>query len=628
MASTHCSVGPPSLSADLKQVGHLQPEGAGYPNDSLLLGAILSLTALLYAATLRFGFVYDDHSQIVDNATVQSWRFVPQYFRAQVWGYLYPGMPGNYYRPLNVLWFRLNDALFGLHPAAWHATTILLHLAVVTLIYRLARRLSGKPLVAAFTALLFAVHPMRHEVVGWVSGSTESLWSVLFLAAFLAYLKSRDGRCVLWMASSCALYAAALMSKETAIMLPVIVFAHAWIYGGAEPERTSEFPAKRLPQAVGLGAVYVPVAMAYLAVRIRVLQGFSHPGNLPAKTFLFTLPSVVLFYIKQWLLPVHLAEFYDLPLRSRFNVAHVLLPVLGLVALLLAVWFWRGRMGPREVAFSVAWTFTLLLPALDLPNVPELVHDRYFYLPSFGACLLLGLLMERLAHGAVVFGLPRKWMLATLGLLVLLSYDTARATRYWMDDYALFEHSYQIAPKNTTVRNNYAKELEFAGDYSHALPMMESLLQEQPNNWLANYNLGQLLYELRVLPASRHYLERARELAPAMPESYIQLGLIDLKTNQLQDAEANMRRAVMLRPYEAPFHFALGGVLLQQGKCNEARAEFAEALVLKPGMPHAQEQIEKCANGATTEHGSPSAATSSTIGGQTFAQPSNGANPK
>ena len=42
--------------------------------------------------------------------------------------------------------------------------------------------------------------------------------------------------------------------------------------------------------------------------------------------------------------------------------------------------------------------------------------------------------------------------------------------------------------------------------------------------------MGQMLYELQQLPAAQHYVERARDLAPAMPESYVQLGLIALKT--------------------------------------------------------------------------------------------------
>ncbi len=193
-------------------------------NEQTLLGGVLALTALVYVATLRFDFVYDDQNQIVRNALVQSWQFVPGYFKGHQWMTLFPNASANYYRPLNFLWFRLNDAIFGLAPAGWHAMAILLHLAVTYLAYQVARRVTGRPLVAALTALLFGIHPTRHEVVAWVSGTTESLWALFFFAAFLAYLISRVSDRLRWMAVSCGCYAAGLLAKETAIVLPIVDF--------------------------------------------------------------------------------------------------------------------------------------------------------------------------------------------------------------------------------------------------------------------------------------------------------------------------------------------------------------------------------------------------------------------
>ncbi len=118
--------------------GRLKTEGSAAPlNESTLLGGVLALTALLYAATLHFDFVYDDQNAIVRNPMVRSWRFVPGYFLGKEWPTtLFPNAAANYYRPLNVLWYRINDAVFGLNPVGWHATTILLHLLATFLVYR------------------------------------------------------------------------------------------------------------------------------------------------------------------------------------------------------------------------------------------------------------------------------------------------------------------------------------------------------------------------------------------------------------------------------------------------------------------------------------------------------------
>ena len=195
----------------------------------------------------------------------------------RVWQSLFPNSPGNYYRPINLLWFRINDALFGLRPEGWHATTLLLHVLATYLVYVLARRLTERPLVAAATALVFGAHPMRHGVVAWVSGSTESLWAVCFLGAFLAYLQSREGRRIRWMAASCVLYAIALLSKETAIMLPAMVFMHSVIFGDQPADCAKDAATK---WRAYLAAYFERCAnSACLCSGSRSLRGCAHHGS-------------------------------------------------------------------------------------------------------------------------------------------------------------------------------------------------------------------------------------------------------------------------------------------------------------------------------------------------------------
>jgi protein O-mannosyl-transferase len=578
----------------------LQTDGErGALSDSTLLAGVLAFTAVLYAATIRFQFVYDDQGYIVENVLVHSWRFVPMYFQGHVWQYLFPGAPANYYRPLNLLWTRCNDALFGLHPAGWHVLAIALHLCATALVFFVARRLTGRPLVAAFTALLFGVHPVHHEVVAWVSGTTESVWSVFFFLSFLAYLKSRESHRARWLAASCALYAAALLAKEPAIVLPALVCAHAWFYGDESQEEGAlqqSFRARAL-RLLWLGSIYVPVAIVYLAVRVHVLHGFSHPQvSVPTRVLLLTIPSVLFFYVKQWLLPIRFAEFYPLPLAMRFDVAHVLLPFLGLLVVGGALWLARKTLGKREVGFAIAWMFLTLLPALDVAVFPpgQLVHDRYFYLPSFGAALLVALAVNKLAYGPVTFGLPRAMLLFTLCVVGVLSYSAATASSYWLNDYVLFDHARKIAPDNLTVRNNYAVEVAYRGDIPAALPLLNALLTEYPNNYLANYNFAWLSYQIGNFAAAEQYFERAQRIDPSLPDPYLLLGMIALKSNHRDAAEMDMRRAVAIRPMEPTFHFALGVTLAQKGDCDGARSEFSEALVLKPDFLKAREQLGKC----------------------------------
>ena len=154
-------------------------------------GLVLAITFGVYSATLTYQFVYDDLGVIVNNPLVHSWRFVPRYFTEHVWGYMYPNVPGNYYRPVFLLWLLLNHSLFGLDPAGWHLTAVLAHIVVTLMVYLIASRITGNLLSSVVASLIFGIHPVHIEAVAWVSGVSEPLLAMFLLGSFLCFLRYR-----------------------------------------------------------------------------------------------------------------------------------------------------------------------------------------------------------------------------------------------------------------------------------------------------------------------------------------------------------------------------------------------------------------------------------------------------
>jgi tetratricopeptide (TPR) repeat protein len=64
---------------------------------------------------------------------------------------------------------------------------------------------------------------------------------------------------------------------------------------------------------------------------------------------------------------------------------------------------------------------------------------------------------------------------------------------------------------------------------------------------------------------------------PEYPEAHDRLGAIQARAEQFDDAFANLRKAVALRPGVALFHRDLGEALKMAGRADEAQVEFAEA---------------------------------------------------
>src|ERR1035438_4257985 len=193
-----------------------------------------ALAFLVFVPTLGFQFVYDDKPQIIQNPGIHAWRYLPHYFTSHAWAELYPHVSGNYYRPLFLLWFRLNHAMFGLAPKGWHLTTILCHVAATYMVFVLLRRLADSRWIAFCAATLFALHPVHMESVAWVSGVTDPLMAIFLIGSFLSYLSFREEKRGGWMALALVLFALGLLEKETIVVLGPLVFVYAWLYAGGE----------------------------------------------------------------------------------------------------------------------------------------------------------------------------------------------------------------------------------------------------------------------------------------------------------------------------------------------------------------------------------------------------------
>jgi len=567
-------------------------------HEKYFVGMILLVTAITYAATIRFDFVYDDFPQIVYNPFLRAWHYAPQYFVSSVWKQMAPLTPGNYYRPLFLLLSRVNYAIFAGRALGWHLVAVLMHLLVTWLTYQLVRKMTGQFTTAWLAALIFGVHPIHHEVVAWVSGTTESLFAILFLLAFLAYLQSREGAKVLWLTVSCALYALALLSKETAIILPVLVFAHGWIEFSPAGNEDRPRYGSRFRSAFGPAVLFLPIGLLYLLVRNRVLSGLGHSfSHVSAVSWLLTLPSILLFYVRNWFFPFRFSESYDLFYQSQPNFSQVILPAMILLALAAAIWMLRIRLGEKTVSLAVAWIVITLLPALDtfVFRPDELVHDRYFYVPSIGAALLVALFVQRIAKTRLgLFGQPSHVVLTGVALAVILVFFAGRAASFWSGDYALYSRAHQIAPLNRTAMNNLGAELMSRQELDGAEKLLETGYQLDPLDSRFSYNLGRLYYRKGDFEKAESYVLQAARLDPSLADTYVILGQIRLRQHRQKEAQDSLRHAVDLNPYSAPFHTSYGIVLALNGDCTDADQQFEAALALNPGDPLTTIQMFRC----------------------------------
>ncbi len=535
---------------------------------------------LLYCGTLAFQFVYDDRMQVLDNAAIRRWSYVPQFFTGNVWQLIDVHVLANYYRPLFLLWLRLNYALFGLNPVGWHALSIVLHALVTVQVYWLAKRLFGSRSVAATAAMLFCVHPVHTESVAWISGATDPMLACFMLAAALAYLRHRaaveSGRTQKGIYLTALLFAGlALLSKEVAIVLPLIL----------APSALAIRDGSRRAREIGLEVLpFFLLDVVYLVVRHAALKGFAHPLTAMSNTIMLqTWPLAIAFYLRQLFAPFWVSPYANVYSVVSITFAKFWVPLaISMLALVASVALYRRSESKPTIAALYAWIAFPLLPAFYLKvfSPAELVHDRYLYVSSVGFCLLAVFAAHRLSM--LLSSARRAIKVAGFCVIALFASLTLVDEMDWASDLLLFRHALAIAPENASAMVNLGIVYIERGRPEAGAELLRRVCELYPDSAAANYNYAHYLFQARRNEEAADYFRRSLSIYPEQDRAWIQYAATELRLNKIAEAEGAARQAIKINATEPDYFVVLGAILTESGRREEAAQAFRKALQLKP----------------------------------------------
>jgi hypothetical protein len=536
-----------------------------------ILLLILLLAGVVFSPALNFDFVFDDRVQIANNSAIASWSQLPRYFQSHVWGFT--STWSNYYRPLFLVALRAWQSVVGFDPEGWHVFPIAVHLVNVALVFAVARRLTSDATIGLITSAIFAVHPVHIESVAPIFGVTDPLMAASQLAALYCYLRWKHELRVRWLVFSAALFASALLTKESAVVFPLVLLAYEWTTRSG-----GEGQSRREPWV--FAAALAIIVAAYLIVRHAVLG--SVVGNtvvqLPWSTVLLTAPLSLLTFVRLLVAPYGMSSFYNCPYVTRPDLLHFVLPLAALIALVSGIWLWSHRTRNPIILFASLWALLGLLPVLNLRLMQEgdFIHIRFLYVPCAAVSLLLAI-----ALGQVIASSRLRYIVA-LSIVVALAISTSAQIGFLRNNKVMFQRGVAIAPENRVPRNNLADEYIRAGRLEEATTLLDENLRRHPDFWMSNYNRGYIAYQKKNWPEVDEYMSRAIANHGEQVDAYVYRGFALLKLGRTQEAEQSVRQAIALSPKARSYHFVLGLVLRQEQCWNDALDAFQQELVLNP----------------------------------------------
>ncbi|MCB1802352.1 MAG: tetratricopeptide repeat protein [Gammaproteobacteria bacterium] len=558
------------------------------------------LVVLVFASTLGGDFVWTDREDLLQGAfRIDSTDDVRaaltqsrDAFRARTLGGTADPGAGSW-QPLVLLLNSVSWAIWGDCAFCFHLENILLHLAIVIGLYALGRHLLSHRRhgnrIAAWAAALYAVHPATVTAVAWVGGrptllaAAFSVWTLVIFTRLQATTNSRPGHVRRWLIALLLTSMGALLSHESAMMLPLI----ALLVAGFESSERGRHPLGGISPRRRKGLlVLVGGVLLFTLYRLLALGGMRFDAPYPADgTFanIGTGLRHLWFLIDEALLPGEPILSDAWRITQSWGAGETA-AFLGLLLILAGIVI--GFRMRHPAALGASWLLLWLVPGVGLFPSDHYHDNQTLYLAVWGVAFAISFGILQLWRPVGRQLVPGSEALAYVPLIIVLAVITAFSNARWWDHSGLFEAEVSSDPHYMEGRIELAKAALDQGTpeiaLNHALAAIEASGDEGYTGYWSPAEtyllLGRAQWQMERYGEAAASFARAIERAPDDARVYHGLGLAELAQESYEAAEESLRVALKLRSPYPEAEADLGAALAGQKRYVEAFPLLAAAI--------------------------------------------------
>lgn len=456
-------------------------------NKKYLVIFLFALSFLLYAKTTNYSFVWDDERIHLTNNE----QFVKGDIKS-FWTEPYSGM----YIPVSYTTWTIIKGVTSskkeLSPRVFHVLNILTHSINCVLVFLLLLMLFKQQGNAFWGALLFLLHPLQVESVAWIS-EFRGLYSTLFsLIALLVLFKFLDKNKIVTVRAllfsknfliATVLFALAILSKPSAVVLPFVTGVLAWCFYKAN-----------------FKAILISLLLWLLmTIPVLIITRQAQPNELLYASVtlwqrVLIAGDTLFFYFRKLVLPFPLVACYGTTPEMVLNNSFI---YLGTAAYAVTAVFLFIKRKQYPLFFGGFSIITLcILPVSGLVPFEYQKHatvaDRYMYFAMLGAALWI--------PSFTALATKQSW-LKYAGALMFIVYLVLNINQSatWKNEFTVWDHTlkyYQNSPKIYYNRGvEYSKMHRFneaINDYTQSLILEPGYLDALFNRANAYENVNNL----------------------------------------------------------------------------------------------------------------------------------------
>lgn len=494
----------------------------------ILSAALLALfSLLLYANALDNEFIWDGTETFLDDPSIRDFSYLPSYFTGAVTNDIAKEGRGfaylNYYRPLVRVVHLLEYQAFAENPLGYHAVSILLNALVVILAFLLVNTITGNSLLALVATLLFAAHPSHPEAVSWAYSDSYLWFSVFSLASLFWFWRQRY-------IPSLLTFTCALLSQESAVLLPLVLLLMRWLLQDA----------KQLREYRNLIPYVILVAVFLVARTLAV--GATPLTDVGLLTLLNAAVTIIATSVKVFFLPdAPITLYHYRPgMFDVLNASLVASYVVSVGLLGAALWLWRCS---KPLLFWLLWFFVWIVVMFNVGKFAEFYFmDKILYLSSLGGCVLLAQGLLAIPSRAAL-----RAALVAAAVCTFAGMSLWRAA-YWDNEQVYFEQALKFAPDFPLLRYATANLYRDQGKLEQAMAEYKITVQLQPDHSYAHNNLGNLYFMRNDYDRAVDAWQQALKADAANPQPYYNIGVALERQGKIAQALGYYRQYLTHQP--------------------------------------------------------------------------------
>ncbi len=560
----------------------------------ILACIVLLVSFIVYISVIDSGFIWDDTELLYKpiKSTQSPYSF---FFQS-----------ATFYRPLLHMSMALDYSLWGLDPAGYHLTNIILHMINALLVFVLCYQIlkynlnitgmdrdevnEDKVLTLSFlSTMVFILHPVHIESVAWISGRTDLLATLFVILAFLSFMiYEREGR-VEALVLSCVFFIFGLFSKENAISFIGIALVYGIIL---------KMPKKKIVIAACMMMLVLVIYFVFRNGMFLVAKLTAPPGSKGAFFSGGVTPVVIIsklimgigYYIEKLVLPFKLSLIPMLPESPLYFFVVV-------AYIIVCILFYLN--GKKIELYLLVWIVIALSPSLLIlfSKISEPLGERYLYLPSVGFALLPGIFMSSVKSRGRAY---------IIMICIVIISATAFALRIpdWRSDLFIWEDTVKKNPLSVHARLNYGAALVRKGEYEKAENELQLVARGQGmagfHRSIAYNLLGTLKLESGDLEGARRHLIYSIEENSRNSAAHFNLAIVfdrmSLLDENIGKEEELIGRAINyyqkardLSPGFIMPTFNIGLSYLRLGHFDDAVQYFQEVIDIDPNSSLAED---------------------------------------